>query len=359
MFFFDGSSIRAAGPKPVITTNVFRLSQTFTYGFSGVPQIMFYFAGVGTRADPMSAVTGRGFDQIAMDAYIDLASNYQPGDRIYLFGFSRGAAAATALSELISDPGLTSRDGLDAFPEIWRYLILDKNEVAERQRLRNRLSDRLWNDSPPEIEFLGAFDTVEGSSWDIANLFTNVRIRDLAVPARVKVAVQVLAIDDDRNPSFSPFLWKANSQVGNKVEQIWIPGVHADVGGMSDGTFLGNLALLTMIERIKSHCPEVEWDDVYVGKPLRDLRDGSKLQISNERPGLLRKLLRKNPRKMGGHVGECVHPIVDMLYGKTFKIKGRFSAYEPQNYVKDDLPICQTKHLEECEKACARLLSSK
>jgi uncharacterized protein (DUF2235 family) len=358
MFFFDGSSIRAAGPKPVIPTNVFRLSQTFTYGFSGVPQIVFYFPGVGTRADSMSAVTGQGFDQIAMDAYIDLASNYQPGDRIYLFGFSRGAAAAAALSELISDPGLTSRDGLHVFPEIWRYLILDRNKEAERERLRNRLSGLLWDDPPPEIEFLGAFDTVEGSSWDIAKLFTTVRIRDLAVPVRVKAAVQVLAIDDDRNPSFSPFLWKANSQLAEKVEQIWIPGVHADVGGMSDGTFLGNLALLTMIERIKSHCPEVELDDVYVDKPLRDLRDRSKLQISNERPGLLRKLLRKNPRNMGGHVGECVHPIVDMLYGKTFKIKGRSSVYEPHNYVRDALPVCQTEHLELFKEACARAIGS-
>jgi hypothetical protein len=72
----------------------------------------------------------------------------------------------------------------------------------------------------------------------------------------------------------------------------------------------------------------------------------------------LRKLLRKNPRNMGGHVGECVHPIVDMLYGKTFKIKGRSSVYEPHNYVRDALPVCQTEHLELFKEACARAIGS-
>jgi uncharacterized protein (DUF2235 family) len=106
MCFFDGTSNRAVGPKDVIPTNVYKLNQALTYGFSGVPQITFYFLGVGTRGDAISQATGNGFDQIITEAFINLASNYMDGDSIYLFGFSRGVAAARAISGMISDPGL-------------------------------------------------------------------------------------------------------------------------------------------------------------------------------------------------------------------------------------------------------------
>src|SRR4051794_27643487 len=103
MFFFDGTSNSAARSTDLIQTNVFRLNQAFTYGFSGVPQITFYFSGVGARRDISSTATGRGFDEIIIEAFINLASNYMEGDSIYLFGFSRGAAAARAFSGILSE----------------------------------------------------------------------------------------------------------------------------------------------------------------------------------------------------------------------------------------------------------------
>jgi uncharacterized protein (DUF2235 family) len=101
MFFFDGSSNVAAGPEPIIPTNVFRLNRAFTYGFSGVPQITFYFAGVGTRGDNLAAITGAGFDEIVIEAYVNLASNFLKGDEIYLFGF-RLRKAGMSLSSAVA-----------------------------------------------------------------------------------------------------------------------------------------------------------------------------------------------------------------------------------------------------------------
>ena len=65
--FFDGTSNRAISSGNVIQTNVFRLNKAFTVGFQDIPQITFYFSGVGTRGDPLSMATGKGFDQLVME----------------------------------------------------------------------------------------------------------------------------------------------------------------------------------------------------------------------------------------------------------------------------------------------------
>jgi Uncharacterized alpha/beta hydrolase domain (DUF2235) len=84
MFFFDGSSNKAAGPTDIIPTNVFQLNRALTYGFGGPPQIKFYFSGVGTRRDYTSAATGRGFDEIIIEAYVNLASTWMETRSTYL-----------------------------------------------------------------------------------------------------------------------------------------------------------------------------------------------------------------------------------------------------------------------------------
>jgi uncharacterized protein (DUF2235 family) len=107
-----------------------------------------------------------------MEAYVNLASNYRDNnDSIYIFGFSRGAAAARALTAVISDPGLLPADNLDFFPDLWRYFMGRRHlGDAERERLRDRLVRQLF-DPPPSVRFLGVFDTVAGSTWDMLRLF--------------------------------------------------------------------------------------------------------------------------------------------------------------------------------------------
>lgn len=357
MFFFDGSSNRAAGPKHVVPTNVFRLNQALTYGVPGLPQITFYMSGVGTRGDIWSAATGGGFDEIVIEAFINLASNYIEGDSIYLFGFSRGAAAARALSGLISDPGLLSADGLDAFPELWTRFVHPDLGEAEREWLLNRLSDRLLMPKP-QIEFVGAFDTVAGSSWDHANLFSKVRFQNLTLGKSVKCAVQVLSIDDNRSPSFSPLMWERAAHVGQCIEQIWVPGVHADIGGSSDGRFLGNIALLTMIDRIQQYCPELEWDNTVLNNIVANILDPSPIEITSERPGLLRKLLGKASREIGRYQQEYWHPIYEALLGQNFRIRGRQQRYQPDHLMKH-LPLCSLnqEHLQAMLDGCAKGLA--
>jgi uncharacterized protein (DUF2235 family) len=351
LFFFDGSNNKAAARADVHQTNVFRLRKTFTGGDSA-PQIMFYFAGVGTRGDPISAISGRGFDQIIIEAFVNLTSNYSPGDQIYLFGFSRGAAAARALSGMISDPGLLPSDELSLFPELWRYFV-GAGELgrADCDVLREKLRSRVIH---PTIRFIGAFDTVAGSSWDSQKLFSKVRFRSLHLNNCVSAAVQILAIDDNRNPSFSPLLW--NRSTSNQVlEQIWMPGVHSDIGGSSDGRLLGNVALLTMIARIKEYCPELEWNEGAIAEILEDLKERPIAEITNERAGLFPKLLLKGHRSIGLHKNEFIHSIFDSLVDREFKIRGARQSYKPTN-INSNLPRLNTQFDSEFSQICRRHL---
>ncbi|MCK1755784.1 DUF2235 domain-containing protein [Bradyrhizobium sp. 137] len=354
MFFFDGSSNVAAGAKAVIPTNVFRLNRAFTYGFSGIPQITFYFSGVGTRRDRLSAATGAGFDEIVIEAYVNLASNFLKGDEIYLFGFSRGAAAARALSGLISHPGLLPADFLDRFPELWRHFTSKKLSSQNRADLFQKFESQLHG-TRPIVQFLGAFDTVAGSDWDRMNLFGKVRFNSLTLDNSVERAVQILAIDDDRNPSFSPLLWDGKSRDDQVLEQIWMPGVHADIGGCSNDRFLGDVALLTMLDRIRNHCPKLEIDDeLFVPALLKSLRRATHIEITNERTGL-RKLLAQAPRSIGVHETEFIHSIFNSLADREFTIKGTKQRYDPTHYNRrlDVLPM----HLdEELYQLCKLLL---
>jgi hypothetical protein len=250
------------------------------------------------------------------------------------------------LASVISDPGLLPADDLDFFPDLWRYFVGRRHMGdAERERLRNRLvAGHLFNNPPPSVRFLGVFDTVPGSTWDMLRLFTRLRFYDLKLDPSVEHAVHILAMDDDRNPSFSPLLWNGRSRPEQTIEQIWMPGVHSDVGGSSDATALGNIALLTMLNRLKKYCPEIEYDDDYIDTVKRQLMSARRMLITSERPGVARKLLLRRARQMGVHADEYIHPIVPLLLGQQIMLKGRFQTYRPANY--SSLPIA---NLEEAD----------
>src|SRR5208283_2656629 len=100
----------------------------------------------------------------------------------------------------------------------------------------------------PKIKFMGLFDSVIGTYWPrLQTVFHETKIHNSKLPSCVEFGFQLLSIDDDRNPSFQPLLWKGKSDPKQVLLQMWMPGVHGDVGGGSGATFLNNVALLTMI----------------------------------------------------------------------------------------------------------------
>jgi hypothetical protein len=118
-----------------------------------------------------------------------------------------------------------------------------------------------------------------------------------------------------------------------------MPGVHADIGGNSDAVFLGDVALLTMIERTRTYCPELIWDEGYIDARKKQLGNRVQVTISNERFDWKQKLLLKADRQIAmglnqgssGFVGEELHPIYDYLDGKKFWIRSKWQSYAPSN----------------------------
>jgi uncharacterized protein (DUF2235 family) len=335
--FFDGTSNSAARGRWADATNIFRLVLATHYEGN---QIVHYMPGVGTRRDVFSAVTGRGMDEILREAYVTLAANYQKGDEIYVFGFSRGGATALALAEIISQIGLLHADRLHELHVVWDVYLgrrgRHKLTEAQVQELRNtHIQNHIHESETTKISFLGLFDPVPGNSWDTLTRFSAVRLNSPKLPECVSAALNLLAIDDNRNPSFRPVVLSGKSRDEQKLDQVWMPGVHADIGGCSDFKFLSDVALLTMINQIKKYCPNLLWDENAINSLSHSLGNHVKVAISDERPGLLRKLLIRSKRRISPSNAsisfEQQHPIVEKLKGKTIHVRSRHRPYKPDN----------------------------
>ena len=326
LFFFDGTSRAITGFVNDAPTNMYRLNQVFTNGAHG-EQISFYYAGVGTRDSKLSKYTGRGFDQIVMEAYTNLASNYCPGDKIYLFGFSRGAVAARVLSGFLGNPGLLKEDRLSQdFPTAWRLYknyARDTLDWNERDRLRATLEQSLHK--PARVRFLGVFDSVPGYSHDV-----KFRVRNCELEECVDHAVQILAADDRRTPFFSPLLWEDKQTAEQTLEQIWLPGVHSDIGGSSNAGFIGHLALLTMVERIQEHCKELQIDQEYLRHiEQQAFQDRPPIQITNECDTFEEQVLRWGRRSLQEHT--MLHEALQKLTGEDIYIRRELRTYQPRS----------------------------
>jgi hypothetical protein len=298
-----------------------------------------------------------------VDAYTNLASNYSPGDKIYLFGFSRGALAARALSSLISKPGLLKDTRLVyEFPKVWKYFMNQKGSTPNQAELR-----RLWDDfkhslwagkEAPQIEFIGVFDTVPGYNWDRKRIFTELRITDLNLESRVKAAVHLLSIDDRRLPLFEPLMWHKFQAGRQALLQIWMPGVHSDVGGSGGGVFIGRVALLTMLDCMRAQGAGIDLDQSFYDEFIDEtMNQYEEFVISDELTSI------KNPLLTGVRVPHSAapmqyrHELVDFIAGRHVWKYGKQQPYDVQHDWLN-LPPHTTTFSSELRRAVDRMFSS-
>ncbi|MEN3973727.1 DUF2235 domain-containing protein [Emcibacter sp. SYSU 3D8] len=253
-------------PSP---TNVVKLYNALAAAdAAGVPQQRYYHPGVGTEGSIVDKIAGggmgRGLGRNIMSAYRWLAGHYRPGDRIWLFGFSRGAYTVRSLGGMISRCGLLDASGGDlADADIWA--MVDDLFAAYRDKktlkptARRRFHHTAHGGSPQgsmDIHFLGVWDTVGalGVPDDVAlfNLLDDPdkhSFHDTALSHKVAHARHALAIDETRQ-SFMPTLW-TGIEDRPTVKQVWFPGVHSDVGGGYGHCGLSDGALGWMIEEAR------------------------------------------------------------------------------------------------------------
>lgn len=237
-------------------------------------QIKFYQPGIGTGQNsdsPLGELFNGLFPNYYKEiyrAYMSIVYNYQSNssdqfdDKIYLFGFSRGAVTAYLVAELISNYGVLKPEHISDFSIIWEHFI------SGGKRAINKIDYNNFAHSGSNIiEFLGLFDAVPGSmrsknklDKDLKKLFNkryslNGNHYLVDMPSKVKTAVHILSIDEQRS-AFAPMLMQikpcSDASVKN-LEQILLPGVHSDIGGGYKDNFFSNLALITMLSRIRNY----------------------------------------------------------------------------------------------------------
>jgi|CXWL01.1.fsa_nt_gi uncharacterized protein (DUF2235 family) len=237
----------------------------------GQPQIVYYSAGVGVALDHLSVwqgITGADLDEHLLGAYLFLNLNYEPGDELYLFGFSRGAYTVRSLAGLLRKCGVLRRESVDkarAALQLYRdrHVSADDKEAAQF-RAAHAIAWPRVGDTPfgaptvdLRIKYLGVWDTVGALGIPhffpiSARLNQRYEFHDTALSRAVDYARHAVAIDE-RRAAFTPTLW-SNVETLNRphaprrVAQAWFPGDHGGVGGGGAARGLSNCALLWVLE---------------------------------------------------------------------------------------------------------------
>ena len=260
LVFFDGTwNTPDSGSKP---TNVVQLLRAVSARDGDVSQVVFYDKGVGTGGftDRIAGgASGTGLTENVIDGYRFLGNNFDDGDEIYIFGFSRGAYTARSLAGLLGLAGVLKPPhlGRDLIDVVAIYRDKDSGREAKVERIEAKKFDRFAN---ARIRCVGVWDTVGalGIPGDLGrNLLGNkFYFHDVELSSKVEVALHAIAIDEKRS-EFSPTLWVREKDEpatpGQTVEQVWFPGVHSNVGGSYEDAGLSDIALDWMIKRVRHH----------------------------------------------------------------------------------------------------------
>jgi uncharacterized protein (DUF2235 family) len=218
-------------------SNVVKLYQTLVQ--DDARQACYYHPGVGTEGSPTSrnrlealwsVVLGLGFGAGLLgyvgDAYRFLMNTYEEGDRIYLFGFSRGAYTVRALSGMLQMFGLLHQGNEGLISYILKIF-------ARRSRAANGVQPefaiaagfKATYSRSVRLEMVGVWDTVSsvGMIWDPLKLPYTAR-NPIMKNGRHAVSI------DERRCFFRNNLWGVPF-AGQSIKQVWFAGVHSDVGG--------------------------------------------------------------------------------------------------------------------------------
>jgi uncharacterized protein (DUF2235 family) len=274
-------------------SNVLKLYRVLRKTGKTTPQqVAFYDPGVGTLARPdpwikfrqdavtvLGLMTGYGLDDNVLAAYSFLINNYEDGDDIFLFGFSRGAYTVRMLAGLIHKVGLLAPPqqnlagaALTAYKQSTELQFAggEETEVGpQSQDDRAAQFARIVTVRWPTVKFLGVWDTVASVIVPRPDRFYTFSLQELPHTRRnpsVRVFRQAIALDERRR-MFRLHDWdeaqtfmhnrfsRTNNSEAQDIQQVWFAGVHADIGGgySERESGLSKFPLLWMIGEAVGH----------------------------------------------------------------------------------------------------------
>ena len=221
-------------------------------------QRVYYDTGVGTGSGVdrwTGGAFGIGLTENIQQAYRWIADELGDGDRLFFFGFSRGAYTVRSLAGLIGRCGLTPAKDKSAATrayDLYRQAADDKGKAAAAKFKAGQRGVPIY--------FVGVWDTVGALGVPALSRYGLLRkavggllkgtkyahgFHDETLGAHVTHAYQALAIDEQRG-AFAPSVWKSNGAPRAHVEQVWFAGAHCNVGGGYLDCGLSDHALLWM-----------------------------------------------------------------------------------------------------------------
>lgn len=316
VFCFDGTWNTIDMPYP---TNVTKIAQAIRrIDRHGTAQLIHYDEGVGTGDDSNALVrlyrkyqgaTGSGLTENITEAYKFLVLNYEPGDQIYVFGFSRGAFSARSFVGLIRLNGVISRRSIGKIHQaVERYLArsaTDDPDSGEACQFRFDNCyrslvghDREWRQkNVPEVDYsqvpdlkisyLGVWDTVGAlglpSRFGISKFFNRkYQFHDVALTPFVERARHAVAADERRR-TFEPTLWNDAGEVmvnsNPRYLQKVFPGTHTAVGGGGPVRGISDGALDWILRGAREADLAFDIDE---RSPLFNLQPDHRAQLHNE-----------------------------------------------------------------------------
>lgn len=333
VFCFDGTwnKLSADTPTNVVLTAASIVRQTK----DNIIQVIHYDEGVGTgRWDRIRGGTmGAGLFENIREAYRFLIFNYEPGDELFVFGFSRGAFSAQTFVGFIRHVGILRRlhaARIDEAVDLYKLRSAKAGDIDNGFReFRARYADNVCVDRDDDvwrcanikgyvagqvplltIKYLGIWDTVEalgvpdflpGSSWlNRGHAYHEAKMSAFVESARHAVAI------DERRSTFPVTLWgdltDINSTKGAKPEdhdapyqEKWFPGNHGSVGGGGDIRGLSDGALAWVLKGAKKAGLVL---DVDAGSRIHGFKPdplSPLINMENPKRGILERLSTDRP----------------------------------------------------------------
>ena len=211
-------------------------------------QIAFYDPGVGTFS-PLGINLGKrvgvflgkafgvGLQTNIEDGYEYLMNRFEPEDRVFMFGFSRGAFTVRSLAGMLHRFGVLQKGSKNLIPYV--------SKMYNKRQFDISLGFKETFCHPCKPHFIGVWDTVASLGY----LYRKEKFFDQTLNPDIKYACHAISIDEKRK-KFPVSLWdESKASKGQIIEQVWFPGVHSDVGGWYQDCGLSDIAFAWMMDK--------------------------------------------------------------------------------------------------------------
>lgn len=223
---------------------------------ANIPGVTFWDKWKGKAERLWGLAFGKGIYENMAEAYLFLMRHWQPGDDLYVFGFSRGAFTARSVAGMVARFGILDRSMEGLVHTLVHLYFADARKARARyDAIRAQIGRSFCTPEGAQarVWFVGVWDTVESVGAPFSR--RKIQASSSIIGKRFQHVRQALALDEHRR-SFTPRPYYVHPThdyglEGQSIRQLWWSGAHCDVGGgyPQPDALLSDRCLLWMVEQ--------------------------------------------------------------------------------------------------------------